>query len=151
MPRRIYFTSAVHESATPFNSKPLPEIDLPAEKECRKCRVLLSVAAFSYGAARKKGGQCRDCARERGLRARFGISIEEYNVMLAAQGGKCYICKGDQVGNLSMGVDHDHATGKLRKLLCNHCNNMIGQSFDSPDRLRAGAVYLEEHALTHSL
>lgn len=42
-------------------------------------------------------------------------------------------------------VDHDHATGKFRGMICCHCNCMIGYSKENAQRLRAGAAYVETH------
>jgi hypothetical protein len=75
------------------------------------------------------------------LRNRFGIGVDDYEVLLAAQGGLCAICR-DTDGK-TLHVDHDHKTGRIRGLLCGPCNRMLGQGHDSPARLRAGAGYLE--------
>jgi len=78
----------------------------------------------------------------------YGVSPEQYAAMLEAQGGQCAICDSDQwpgKGN-SPHVDHEHATGKVRGLLCTNCNNGLGNFGDDPARLRAAADYLEAHA-----
>ena len=74
---------------------------------------------------------------------RYGVTPEQYDQMLLEQGGFCVIC------DLPMGrpdLDHDHATGKVRKLLCASCNKAIGMMQEDPDRLRAAAQYLEDNA-----
>jgi hypothetical protein len=57
----------------------------------------------------------------------YRLTREDYLAMLEAQGGKCLICGIDRPrGNKSWHVDHDHATGKVRGLLCNYCNPRLG-------------------------
>lgn len=48
-------------------------------------------------------------------------------------------------GRKPLNVDHDHTTNKVRALLCQNCNAMIGLGGDNPDRLRAAAAYLAHH------
>lgn len=76
--------------------------------------------------------------RENILRLRFKITQAEYDAMLIEQGGVCAICKqpettrgGDRSGPRKdkvrpLSVDHNHATGKVRALLCNRCNRLVG-------------------------
>ena len=64
--------------------------------------------------------------------------------MLAAQGGLCAICMTAPANH----VDHDHASGAVRALLCFNCNGGLGQFKDDPDVLRAAADYVEFHALS---
>ena len=92
-------------------------------------------------------------SRERKLREKFGITGAQFDAMLAAQGGGCAICgTAETRANwrsgkaAAMDVDHDHATGAVRGLLCDSCNRAIGFFADSPDRLRAAIAYLERHA-----
>jgi hypothetical protein len=60
--------------------------------------------------------------KNRNLKANFGITIEDYDRMLAAQNGVCYLCgKPCGTGNF-LAVDHDHTTGAIRGLLCLRCN-----------------------------
>lgn len=61
------------------------------------------------------------------LRRTYGINREQWLEMLASQNGKCMICDSDtQRGSKSWHVDHCHATGKVRGLLCNMCNPRLG-------------------------
>lgn len=57
---------------------------------------------------------------------RYRISLVEYQRLLDNQGGKCAICGGIPKNGRRLDVDHDHATGTLRGLLCASCNTAIG-------------------------
>lgn len=72
---------------------------------------------------------------------KYGITIEQYNLMLAAQNGVCAICKQPEK-NKNLSVDHNHATGKVRALLCEHCNRGLGHFKDNPILCSAAATYL---------
>lgn len=74
----------------------------------------------------------------------YGITDEEYESLFAQQDGRCAICGSRDAGAWGglLPVDHDHQTGKVRGLLCNHCNSGLGQFRDDPDRLLAAAAYL---------
>ena len=69
------------------------------------------------------------------------MSLRDYDLMLERQRGVCAVC-GEQPAR-SLCVDHCHATGKVRGLLCSPCNLAIGQFKDSPARLRKAAAYVE--------
>jgi hypothetical protein len=58
------------------------------------------------------------------LKRSYGINHQEYEAMLAAQGGGCYICQDpEKIGNRRrLQVDHNHETGEVRGLLCYRCN-----------------------------
>jgi len=92
----------------------------------------------------------------------YGITLEEYNKMFETQNGKCLICNQPetQVNRKtntlhSLSVDHDHATGKVRGLLCRRCNTLIGQVDDSVNILGRAIWYLkvkgEDTCTTHTL
>ncbi len=77
---------------------------------------------------------------------KYQITIDVYDQMVKQQSGKCAICL-TPIGQLkgrwgSLCIDHDHATGKIRGLLCAPCNKGLGHYEDNPDRLRRAAEYL---------
>lgn len=77
------------------------------------------------------------------VKKRFGITVEQYDALLRAQGGACHIC-GEVKSK--MDLDHNHKTGKLRKFLCSPCNLLVGNIESNRDRLQAVLNYLEEHS-----
>jgi hypothetical protein len=79
------------------------------------------------------------------LKRKYGVTPEWYDAQLAAQGGGCAICGRPPRDDISLHVDHNHATGALRRLLCFLCNNLLGDAADDAGRLRAAADYLEQH------
>ncbi len=90
--------------------------------------------------------QARESSRaymhRRRLREDFGLTVEEYDGLVQAQGGVCGICKQPPQGRVLV-VDHDHETGAIRGLLCTACNVGIGNLGDSAERLRAALAWLE--------
>lgn len=79
------------------------------------------------------------------LLRRYGMTKEQYDDMFVKQFGECAICCKKQKHRLV--VDHDHATGKARGLLCHKCNMAIGLLFDNSILLRAAADYLDRYVL----
>jgi hypothetical protein len=83
------------------------------------------------------------------LKKCYGITLDQYNILLEVQRGVCAICKkaetvvcnkkGD-VRNLA--VDHNHVTGEVRGLLCTACNQGLGNFKDSIASLTQAAHYL---------
>lgn len=76
----------------------------------------------------------------------YGLTPQDYDARLGAQGNRCAICAREANGNKAQrdfAVDHCHDTRVVRGLLCHHCNVGLGHFFDSPDALRAAADYLE--------
>lgn len=120
------------------------------------CRGCGETFERTYGREQYCAGDCRakakqaqaDRLREAALRttlAKFGLTPEQYVLMSQAQNGLCAIC-GQPPGARRLAVDHDHATGQVRSLLCGPCNIALGNFRDDPSRLRAAIAYLEKWA-----
>lgn len=133
--------------------------------QCRTCynawkrqwrrRNPQKTAAHSRRSAKKRKKhdpvKYRRYQRRSHLKAKFGMTIEQYDVIFAAQNGLCAICgKPETVmcrGQLiCLATDHDHRTNKNRALLCNNCNNGLGRFNHSPECLERAAAYLRYHA-----
>ncbi len=81
------------------------------------------------------------------LRYHYGLTLEMYNAMVAAQGGRCAICNGEPTGRRKkLLVDHNHATGKVRQLLCYKCNLIVGVFETSFDLIAKASEYIARHA-----
>jgi hypothetical protein len=78
------------------------------------------------------------------IRYRFGITRDTYYAMLSEQGGVCKICGGKPTGRRNrLSVDHDHTTGIIRGLLCEHCNRGLGCFKDDLGLFRKVIEYLQ--------
>jgi hypothetical protein len=89
------------------------------------------------------------------LKKSYGMTIDEYESLHDQQNGKCAICGEYETMQIrgitmSLAVDHCHNTGKVRGLLCHHCNKGIGSLNDSVALLRKAADYLENSRKTCS-
>ncbi len=136
-------------------------------KRCPKCKKTKPHIEFHVDAQRPDGRACycKKCnlARRRTPKGRkqnrdshrknmFGITGDEYDAMVIAQGNKCALCGQSETkihhtnGKIQeLCVDHDHVTGKIRALLCGHCNLMIGLAREDPVVLSKAITYLVIH------
>ena len=144
-------------------------------KTCGRCAQRLPVVEFYVCMRRqgpRPHGWCKACcnknsreaygAREdrvlpfdpvtsrilRDPKSQVRVSRERYAEMKAAQGGRCAICgaeKSARKGAEALCVDHDHATGNIRALLCHQCNSGIGMLAEDMDRMYRAAEYVASH------
>jgi len=85
------------------------------------------------GQADRRTSAGREGQWKAALKYKYGLTVDDYNRLLAEQDGRCAICRGKSVKNRRLCVDHDHACcpggrscGKcIRGLLCNQCNRKI--------------------------
>jgi hypothetical protein len=77
------------------------------------------------------------------FRQKYRLTIEQRDDMLAAQGGVCAICRRLETARRGWAVDHCHATGRVRGILCQACNLVLGHAEDDTKMLRSMIEYLE--------
>jgi len=98
----------------------------------------------SFNAWRKRNPEW---TRDQHYRLKFGITLDQYNSMGDAQNWVCKICgqKQSEHPSKALCLDHDHATGKVRGLLCFACNRGLGGFRDNPEWLMNACKYLAEY------
>ncbi len=89
--------------------------------------------------------ELREKDRRRWLSAKYGLTPDDFNELLARQQGACAIC--GRVMGKDLHIDHDHATNTVRGLLCGSCNRGIGLLQENQKHLRKASVYLTKHKL----
>lgn len=141
-------------------------------KECRGCLAILpnTEEFFRKNYDKNRGkhylrNKCKTChnsdmrdhfnknrkknllrASSNQLKKSYGISLEEYNLMLDKQGRCCAICgQHESVFSRRLAVDHNHSTGDIRGLLCGPCNSAIGQLKEDRKLFLKAIEYLESY------
>ena len=118
------------------------------EKRCTACGVTKPLDGF-YAYPQNLDGrqsQCKPCMIDRqrtGRRRRlYGVDAEHYDRLLAESAEGCPICheKADR-----MVIDHCHRSGKVRALLCDRCNRLLGVADDDVALLQAAIRFLRKH------
>jgi hypothetical protein len=86
-------------------------------------------------------GRDKSKRRDQNLRRNYGISLAEFEAILAHQDHACAICR-ERFTNTPH-VDHDHDTRVVRGLLCSHCNHGLGCFGDDIEIMESAIDYLE--------
>ena len=125
-------------------------------KICRTCKQEKPLDEFHVDRDKLDGhkSQCKECNKKarkefyeqhpgyamiETRRKKYKLGQEEYLKMVENQQGRCFICKEEK----KLHVDHNHATQKVRALICQDCNLMLGHASDDPLILVAAIEYLE--------
>ena len=93
-----------------------------------------------------------DGNRGKHYKSRYGITMDDFVRMYEAQNGLCAICKQPETRKsrtgkpMSLCIDHDHVTGKVRDLLCIQCNHVVG----FVERRKISAIEVENYIKKHS-
>jgi hypothetical protein len=125
--------------------------EVPAgHRWCPGCQQAQPLTKWHKNRAQASGlvSKCKDCRKQDShaghLRRTFGITIEQRQQLLAAQGGLCAACGDENPTH----TDHDHVSGSVRGLLCGRCNLGIGLFLDDPARMHAAISYLERTSMS---
>lgn len=100
----------------------------------------------------------REAGRRFNLKTRHHMTLEQYDELLARQGGQCYICRRAKGKTRALSVDHDHAIAReacghpedesckscWRGLLCARCNNYLGHARDDTEFFHRAVHYLND-------
>ncbi len=81
-------------------------------------------------------------SRKRFLKQTYGITPAEYDAMVLAQGGRCALC--EEIPSRLV-IDHDHATGRVRALLCDGCNIFVALYEDRVEMLGKIEKYVADY------
>jgi hypothetical protein len=126
-------------------------------KRCPDCEQYKPLSEFPRNRRTKNGfaTYCKPCHNARGnesrkrlygssrhyhLKRRYGIGAPEVENLIREQGDVCPVCDRPDPEH----VDHDHATGRVRGILCFNCNGGLGQFGDDAQRLYRAAFYVED-------
>jgi hypothetical protein len=108
---------------------------------------------------RNKSPQRRLQDLKKNLKRKYHITLGEYEMILTAQDRVCSICKQENIVNgkkKRLAVDHNHATGFVRGLLCDSCNHALGELRDDPSLVAKALGYIQRgiggdaHALSEA-
>lgn len=122
--------------------------------QCKDCegskrRIEMFENRFKHNEKRKKDFKLlsADEKRNKILKDKYGITLEDYNNLLEQQDNKCAICLSDNPKirtATSFYIDHCHETLKVRGLLCQACNSALGLFEDKIENLQKAIEYLNK-------
>lgn len=95
---------------------------------------------------RKKNPDKAKKERKQTRLRKYGLSIPEYEKLLEIQNNSCAVCNRTETEfKKGLSIDHCHATGKVRGLLCTNCNTAIGALKENPEMFKKALQYLENN------
>jgi hypothetical protein len=119
---------------------------------CSSCQQAVAHEDYTRNAGTSSGfgSRCRACDRAANSASyfyrKYKLTPNALAQLRAAQGDSCAICGDPEPQHL----DHDHASGRIRRLLCQRCNNGLGLFRDDPYLLHVAALYVEGHRQQHA-
>ena len=132
-----------------------PQARRPTAAKCRDCQ-----RDYHREYQRKRRADRPEVVRRSNLWRLYRIREADYDALRAAQSYRCAICQlhedeidtstyggrprsdGTRTKPFALCVDHDHATGRIRGLLCRDCNSLIGLAREDAKRLQSAVRYL---------
>lgn len=118
-------------------------------KVCERCKINKEITEFGVQLRMpdERNPCCRFCqnlkCQKSRLKTDYNLTLEQYENMFNNQNGLCFICGISQPNRL-LCVDHNHNTGKVRRLLCMRCNMVLGHVKEDILILKSMIEYIEE-------
>lgn len=127
-------------------------------KQCNDCRQWLTHDKFHPSKLKVYRTQCKECTknvhqgrkdvrRAYHLKKEYGLTVEQYDEIVAKQGHKCPVCEEPfESGNRSYPVDHVHDgvnKGRIRGVVCTPCNRFVLWTHEDSKRLRNAANLID--------
>ena len=147
--------------------------DGTAQKTCTKCGLVKDVGEFRKGKRRCKAcryeqerkyraenpekwaerkskyrAENKEARAEYELKNNYGITLDQRGEMHTGQEAACAICGA---ANRKLAVDHCHASGVVRGLLCGRCNRGLGLFDDNPETTERAAAYLRYASVAQTM
>ena len=133
-------------------------------KKCNNCDITKPLTDYWFSGHRRKDGSrayrhvCKEChkqqsssnTRKRVLKS-YGITTQEYEKARVKQNNCCLLCGKHETTQRygKLVVDHCHATGDYRGLLCSSCNFGLGSFYDNIEVLEKAIKYVKENRIRH--
>lgn len=116
------------------------------KRRCARCKTTKPVAEFSRSKKTLSGLQprCKRCSRGYEVMKKFGLTLEQHDAIYRHANGRCEACGSTK----NLNLDHDHATGRVRGILCGKCNRALGLLRDDLVVIQGLYGYLKEQS-TH--
>lgn len=131
-------------------------------KQCKDCLQVFPLNNFHKDVTGKQGvvNYCKPCKNNKyNLRRnsrrdyinnyerlrRYNLTQEEYNAMWEKQNFCCAICKTNKNNGKTWSIDHCHDSQKVRGILCDQCNLLLGHAKDNQEILSEAVYYLKEN------
>lgn len=134
----------------------IPKLPEGIVKNCKNCGYLNADQCYNRMGYKYKHRSytCKRCVRNGNIKREYPTmdGMNHYEEMLKYQNNKCKIChkESQKMSNnsktfKSLAIDHRHSDGKIRGLLCDHCNQGLGHFFDNPETLQSAIDYLKSY------
>ena len=96
-------------------------------------------------ASGRKDTTCKACRIIQQRERTLGVTDADYKRMFKEQEGRCGICRNRLYSKRykAFAVDHCHSTGRIRGLLCTHCNTGLGLFRDDPIALLRAVEWIK--------
>lgn len=142
---------SVEKPLTDFTTQPKGKFGRKAS--CRECCKAYDKARHTARHESMTAEERKDFYKAQTLRSKYKMSVQQYDELLASQGGGCAVCGGQNENGKALYVDHDHACcpgantcGKcVRGLLCDPCNFAEGLLKSDADRIASLLAYVLTH------